>query len=253
MADMILEISDRVGFASASGSFVDCSPKTCISSFGSVGLLNRFGIIQASHGSGWRSRTEKVKVDHYPASPALDFGDPMVVDAGHVPTGLPKSVAAEIPDTPAGNRVRKGFQAIMAHDWNVAQAWFRDALNHDPGNAGIQRLIELADYTMERERHPSASTPPRTVPPDERAPDKAAMAALGTNLDNRMDAGLANAFDDFNRNYLPKHPGLMNPTPEKGGSLSKPEPEADSARWKKFFGTLFVAPLGTNSAGAVRN
>src|SRR6202035_5399185 len=80
--------------------------------------------------------------------------DTRVVDARNVPTGLPKSVAAEIPDTPAGNRVRKGFEAIMAHDWNVAHAWFQDALNHDPGNAGIQRLIELADYTMKRAKAP---------------------------------------------------------------------------------------------------
>lgn len=188
-------------------------------------------------------------------APALDFGDPMVVDARRVRTGLPKSVAAEIPDTPAGDRVRKGFQAITAHDWNVAQAWFRDALNHDPGNPGIQRLIELADYTMERERHPSLSTPPRTTPPDTSARDKAALAALDTNLENGMDAALAKAFDDFSRNYLPKHPGLMNPMPSKGGSLSAPTPEAEaeSARWRTFFNTLFIAPLGTTKAGAVRN
>lgn len=79
--------------------------------------------------------------------------DPMVVDARKVPSGLPKSVddaiASGYSDAPPGvsERVRKGFQAIATHDWKVARAWFQDALNHDPSNAGLNRLVELADYT----------------------------------------------------------------------------------------------------------
>ena len=48
--------------------------------------------------------------------------DSMVVDARNVPTGLPKSVEDEIPHTPSGDRVRKGFEAVMNHDWNIAHA-----------------------------------------------------------------------------------------------------------------------------------
>lgn len=195
------------------------------------------------------------KPNQIAATPALDFADPMVVVAPNWPTGLPRSIVAQIPDTPAGNRVRKGFQAIAVHDWNVAQSWFRDALNHDPGNAGIQRLIELADYTMDRERHPPTTTPPRTAPSDTSAGGKAVMATLETNLDNRMDADLAKAFDDFNRNYLPKHPGFMNSTPAR--SLSPPSPKSGpapaTANWNGFFDALFVLLPKSGSVSEIRN
>lgn len=74
--------------------------------------------------------------------------DSSVVDARNVPSGLPDTVAAAIPDSPAGNRVRRGFQAIMDRDWQVARAWFQDALNQEPGNAGLARLVELAQYMV---------------------------------------------------------------------------------------------------------
>ena len=82
--------------------------------------------------------------------------DTPTVEAGNVPSGLPKSVDHDISFGYAGappgvsDRVRKGFQAITAHDWKVARAWFQDALNHDPANAGLKRLAELADYTEKR-------------------------------------------------------------------------------------------------------
>jgi tetratricopeptide (TPR) repeat protein len=75
--------------------------------------------------------------------------DPRVVDARKVPTGLPKSVEDSIPHTPAGDRVRKGFQAIQAHDWKVALAWFQDALNHEPGDPSLKRLVDLAKFTLD--------------------------------------------------------------------------------------------------------
>ena len=48
---------------------------------------------------------------------------------------------------PAGvsDRVRKGFQAVMAHDWKVAKAWFEDALFLDPGNANLKSFIAIID------------------------------------------------------------------------------------------------------------
>jgi len=79
--------------------------------------------------------------------------DTRVVDARNVPSGLPRSVDDAILSgyaaAPPGvsDRVRKGFQAIAAHDWILAKAWFGDALNHDPNNQGLKRLVELADYT----------------------------------------------------------------------------------------------------------
>ena len=178
--------------------------------------------------------------------------DPMVVDARNVPTGLPKSVAAEIPDTPAGNRVRKGFEAIQDHDWKVALAWFQDALNHDPGNAGIQRLIELAQYTMERAKRPRPSTLPAKPAVHTSTQDKEALATLDKEIDDQMNADLAKSLADFNRNYLPKHPGLWKPekptaaapTARQATSNATPNPPpADQkANWNAFFKSIFTRP-----------
>jgi len=85
--------------------------------------------------------------------------DPSVVDTRNISTGLPKEVEDSIPHTPAGDRVRKGFEAIQAHDWKVALAWFQDALNHEPSDPGLQRLVDLAKYTLQMESQPAASKP----------------------------------------------------------------------------------------------
>ena len=85
---------------------------------------------------------------------ASPTGDPRVVDARNVPSGLSKAtenaIAGAYQNAPPGvsDRVRKGFQATMDRDWNVAKAWFEDALNRDPGNAGLKRLVVLSDYTL---------------------------------------------------------------------------------------------------------
>jgi Tfp pilus assembly protein FimV len=47
---------------------------------------------------------------------------------------------------------------VVAHDWKVARAWFQDALNHDPDNAGLKRLVDLADYTEKFNEQRAAST-----------------------------------------------------------------------------------------------
>ncbi len=83
-------------------------------------------------------------------APALPSGDPSLVEAPNVPSGLPKSVEIAIAGAygkaPPGvsDRVRKGFQAAADRDWKVAKAWFEDALNRDPSNAGLKHLVELA-------------------------------------------------------------------------------------------------------------
>jgi tetratricopeptide (TPR) repeat protein len=82
--------------------------------------------------------------------------DPSVVNGQKVPSGLPKfvddAIASGYSDAPAGvsDRVRKGYQAVADHDWKAARAWFGDALNHDPQDAGLKRLTELADFTLAR-------------------------------------------------------------------------------------------------------
>ena len=90
--------------------------------------------------------------------------DAQAVDARNVPSGLPKSVedaiASAYPDSPSGvsGRVRKGFEAVGTRDWKLAKAWFEDALNHDPANAGLKSFLELADYTDKHAQHGGAGT-----------------------------------------------------------------------------------------------
>jgi tetratricopeptide (TPR) repeat protein len=114
------------------------------------------------------------------AASALPFVDPNAVDARHIASGLPQSVdtaiAADYANAPSGvsDRVRAGYEAVAQHDWKVARAWFQDALNHDPGDAGLQRLVDLADHTEDyMEKHhlgkvtdsPASGTPVQTSLP----------------------------------------------------------------------------------------
>ncbi len=111
-------------------------------------------------------------------------GDTRVVDARNVPSGLSKTtenaIAGAYQNAPAGvsDRVRKGFQATMDRDWNVAKAWFEDALNRDPGNAGLKRMVVLSDYTLNSRQAPApaAAAPLPEVAPA--TPGKAAIEAF---------------------------------------------------------------------------
>jgi hypothetical protein len=128
--------------------------------------------------------------------------DPMVVDARNVPTGLPKFVEDSIPHTPAGDRVRKGLEAIQTHDWKVARAWFQDALNRQPGDPGLLRLVDLAQYTLQRE---SQTTDGK--------------------LAGQNDEEIINALEGYNQNFLSKHPSMSD------GEFFKQEDPA----WIQFF------------------
>jgi tetratricopeptide (TPR) repeat protein len=161
-------------------------------------------------------------------APGLNFTptDPSVVDARNVWSGLPASIEAEIPHTPAGDRIHKGFVVLKDKDWPAAHGWFLDALNHDPGNPGIQRLIDLAEYNMNYAKQPHQAAAPASSKPvtDTSAQDKAAMARLDRQLE---DAFWARSLDDFNRNYIPKAPDVKSP------------PAKLTANWKAFFDDLF--------------
>jgi hypothetical protein len=88
-----------------------------------------------------------------------------MVNAGNVPSGLPKSlenaIATAYSDAPPGvrDRVRKGFYAVMDYDWKVAKAWFEDALKLNPGNAGLERLVALADSSHQSNQQPHELKP----------------------------------------------------------------------------------------------
>jgi len=72
--------------------------------------------------------------------------DTKTVDTRHNPSGLDKQTEnwlASYSTVPGvSERLRKGWQAFKANDLNAASAWFEDALNHDPGNAGVRFMLD---------------------------------------------------------------------------------------------------------------
>lgn len=163
--------------------------------------------------------------------------DTSVVDARNVPTGLPKSIEESIPVTPAGDRVRKGFQAIAEHDWKVALAWFQDALNHEPGSPGIRRLVDLAQYTLQRQSEHIEK------------PTVAAMTVTKAKTDKAIKAGVSEELDRSLNDYYKKYPPkFLKPSKDIQSDtewLNEKEPA-----WKKFF-RLFTPAFRVKKDGAV--
>jgi len=153
--------------------------------------------------------------------------DPMVVDARNVPSGLPKAldnaIANAYASAPPGvsDRVRKGFQAVMEHDWKVAKAWFQDALKRDPNNAGLKRLVALTDTSQQPNKQPAtvdarnepaglggrsnskgASAPPNKAKPAPASTTRAQVQLLDPNDVYLMFPGLKSIEDKQALDYL---------------------------------------------------
>jgi hypothetical protein len=197
---------------------------------------------QANTGLEEKAKLDKAGQDYSRDAQAFDdrvsqITDSMVVDARNVSTGLPKSVDDSIPHSPSGDRVRKGFQAVAdpywkRHDWKVALAWFRDALNHEPGNPAIKRLVDFAQYMVNRRtaEHTLAfennSTPtqatPSTVGGDQMNPElKADMDEFfKVVIEPRLKAGEDTLLIQSE----------ITPPLKASGHSGKP----DGSRWSKF-------------------
>jgi hypothetical protein len=188
----------------------------------------------------------QAKVSAYKAGLSNYESDPMVVDARNVPSGLPQSVEAAIPHTPAGDRLRKGYEAVLDHDWKVARAWFQDARNHAPGDAGIARVVELALEAEARQAGASANSL-----------DRYAKA--------RHDASSQTQWKDFAQKDLPRHPELTAAARQGFGQtaprpLSEAETKVRVAQLKQLadaqlldstghlFNSLFLAAPGSPQA-----
>ena len=119
-----------------------------------------------------------------------------MVDARNVPSGLSKAVdnaiASAYSDAPPGvsDRVRKGFQAVADRDWKVAQAWFEDALNRDPGNANLKHLVAILDETPKGKK-PASSPSPDAVPASQ------TLTALNANASTMSNDKIMKALDDI--------------------------------------------------------
>jgi hypothetical protein len=163
--------------------------------------------------------------------------DTSVVDARNVQTGLPKSIEDSIPHTPAGDRVRKGFQAISEHDWKVALAWFQDALNHEPGSPGIRRLVDLAQYTLQRQRDLVEK------------PTVAAMTVTKVKTDKAIKTEVNEELDRSLKEYYKKYPPKFLKSGKDIQSDTEWMNEKEPA-WKKFF-RLFTPAFRVRNDGAV--
>ncbi|TSA40456.1 MAG: hypothetical protein D4R57_01720 [Verrucomicrobiales bacterium] len=81
--------------------------------------------------------------------------DPALFKNDLPPEQLPKNIddalLAAYADAPPGvsDRVHQGFQAIAVHDWTAALAAFQDALDKNPGDASLKRLVDLAQFTLD--------------------------------------------------------------------------------------------------------
>ena len=62
----------------------------------------------------------------------------------------------ELKNSPAADRITKGFQAVIKHDWPVALAWWQDALNRDPNNAALKRSVDLAQWMVDKRKATAA-------------------------------------------------------------------------------------------------
>lgn len=90
-------------------------------------------------------------------APVLPINDPMVVDA-RVPRdgAYLTNQVPELKNSPAADRITKGFQAVIMRDWPVALAWWQDALNRDPNNAALKRSVELAQWMVDKRKATAA-------------------------------------------------------------------------------------------------
>lgn len=126
-----------------------------------------------------------------------------VVDARDVPSGLPKGVQNAIDGAYANSppgvsaRVRRGFQAVMERDWKVAKAWFQDALNRDPANPDLKRLVALVDQPPAGNK---AAAAPRRAP----APTRHTLTSLSAGADKMSTEQIMKALEEILEDQLDK-------------------------------------------------
>ncbi len=64
---------------------------------------------------------------------------------------LPRQ-AEEIERSPGRQEATQAFEAVAKHDWTLGLALYRMALQKDPNNGALQRMVDLGSYTLERQR-----------------------------------------------------------------------------------------------------
>lgn len=102
-------------------------------------------------GGGFDSASSGLKGVGGPGQGTTPHTDPSVVDARVPRDGAYfTNQVPELKNSPAADRIRKGFQAVVNHDWPVALAWWKEALKRDPNNKALQRSVDLAQWMVDR-------------------------------------------------------------------------------------------------------
>jgi hypothetical protein len=123
----------------------------------------------------------------------------------------------ELKNSPAADRITKGFQAVINHDWPVALAWWQDALNRDPNNAALKRSVDLAQWMVDRPK------------------DKAAkpVTPLGAAIYSASHGNIAKAIRQFEQ-IKKENPSLVPQVDDMINALQKRQAkDAKAAYWDR--------------------
>lgn len=73
-----------------------------------------------------------------------------------LPTHHEKRPTASLHKPPSPGRpwAYKGWEALQAHDWKLAAAWYKEALAHDPGNKSLAGMVHYSEYAASHAPNP---------------------------------------------------------------------------------------------------
>jgi len=127
----------------------------------------------------------------------------------------------ELKNSPVADRITKGFQAVINHDWPVALAWWQDALNRDPSNAALKRSVELAQWMVARPKA-KASGP---------------VTPLGTAIYSASHGNIAKAIRQFEL-VKKENPAIASQVDDMINALRQRQAkDAKAAYWDRAIGS----------------
>jgi hypothetical protein len=196
-------------------------------------VVNRFSESYTEKDTSVSSRFEFADTFKTPPDVAAAALPTSIVDARNVPSGLPKFVEDSLPHTPAGGDLRKGYQAIQGHNWNAALTWFRTAQNLEPSDAGIARLVGLAEYMNERRNGALPASNPSSSPTVSGRDGPVVSRPPVTAADRvQLDKLLDKMEDDLTHRAIESIPSQNTPNADGGTMLERmnADPKFTAAR-----------------------
>ncbi len=91
------------------------------------------------------------------AAASVEPSSTSIVDARGQTVDLRLPVPEQMQNSPALGEWRKGMDAVLRRDWQLAAAWFKQGLNKDPANDALLRAAELADWTLQQRQQEAAA------------------------------------------------------------------------------------------------